>query len=75
MRSGGCDGDGWPFGRDLFTSELYSQIQAVPDVEYVAELRVRPVDAVTGETGDPVETLTVPASALLCSHVHSVTCF
>ena len=72
---GGCDGDGWPFGRDLFTSELYSQIQAVPDVEYVAELRVRPVDAVTGETGDPVETLTVPAAALLMSHVHSVTCF
>lgn len=72
---GGADGNGWPFGRDLFVSELYSQIQVVPDVEYVAELQVFPVDPSAGQLGDPVQTLAVPAAALLCSHLHAITCF
>ena len=72
---GGCDGNGWPFGRDLFVSELYSQIQVVAGVEYVAGLKVYPVDADTGEKGDPVDSLQVPTAALLCSHLHEITCF
>ena len=71
----GADGEGWPFGRDLFVSELYSQIQVVTDVEYVAELQVFPVNPSGGQLGDPVQTLAVPPSALLCSHLHTITCF
>lgn len=37
---GGADGRGWPFGRDVYLSDLYGVLEAVPGVDYVADLRV-----------------------------------
>jgi len=71
---GGPSGTGWPFGRSLFVSELYSQIQSVPGVEYTEELSILPVDLATGQQGEPAQALTIPPTALLCSHAHTVTC-
>jgi predicted phage baseplate assembly protein len=41
----GSNWEGWPFGRDLFVSEVYSQIQQVPGVKHVMDVRLsyRPV--------------------------------
>ena len=41
----GPDWEGWPFGRDLYVSEIYSLIQKVPGVKHVLEvgLSYRPV--------------------------------
>ena len=72
---GGSDGAGWPFGRGLYVSELYSQIQAVADVEYVSDIRMFPVNPETGERGDPRDTIQLQPHALLCSHLHEVTCY
>ena len=72
---GGADGEGWPFGRGLFSSELYSQIQAVDDVEYVSDIRMYPVNPETGEGGRSAETILLQPHALLCSHLHQVNCF
>ena len=71
---GGTDGDGWPFGRSLFASELYSQIQNVQNVEYVEELSVFSVDPSTGQADSAGQTLNVSRAGLLCSYSHSVTC-
>jgi len=37
--------EGWPFGRDLYVSELFSLIQQVPGVQHVLDVRIahRPV--------------------------------
>ena len=35
---GGPDGTGWPFGRDVYRSEIMKVIDAVPGVDYVASL-------------------------------------
>ena len=37
--------DGWPFGRDLFVSEIYALIQKVPGVKHVLDVKLaqRPV--------------------------------
>jgi predicted phage baseplate assembly protein len=70
---GGTDGDGWPFGRNLFASELYSQLQPVSGVEYIQEIRVFPVDPVTGLRGDAVQTLEINRAGILCSYEHRVT--
>ena len=48
---GAQDGAGWPFGRDLYASELQSVILALPGVEYVRETALVPVDVDTGRTG------------------------
>jgi predicted phage baseplate assembly protein len=71
---GGVDGEGWPFGRNLFVYELYSQIQPVPGVEYVEDVKVYKVDPATGRRGDAVQTLLIPRASLLCSATHTVTC-
>lgn len=37
-RAGGPAGEGWPFGRDVFVSEIYQLLEAVPGVDYVADV-------------------------------------
>jgi len=39
---GGVDGAGWPFGRDLFASELFAVIDRLPQVDYVTTLKLAP---------------------------------
>ena len=77
--SGGVDGEGWPFGRSLFASELYSQIQPIAGVEYVQGVKVFPVtpaaDSSEDEVGEPVEMLLAPRAGLLCSRTHTVNCY
>ncbi|MBN1261987.1 MAG: putative baseplate assembly protein [Anaerolineae bacterium] len=74
--------EGWPFGRDLFVSELFSLIQQVPGVRHVldVQLRSRPVIPVQ-ESGEHREEalaslesriLNVPDDTLICSLPHSV---
>jgi predicted phage baseplate assembly protein len=41
---GGPEGKGWPFGRDLYLSDLYACIQAVEGVEYIKELSMSWLD-------------------------------
>lgn len=36
--TGGDDGTGWPFGRDVFASEIYALIDRLPEVDYVTNL-------------------------------------
>jgi len=36
--SGGDDGTGWPFGRNVFVSELFALIDRLPEVDFVTSL-------------------------------------
>jgi hypothetical protein len=36
----GPDWEGWPFGRDLYASEIYSLLQQVPGVKHVLDVRL-----------------------------------
>ncbi|MDQ1354973.1 MAG: hypothetical protein QG657_5282 [Acidobacteriota bacterium] len=40
--SGGGDGNGWPFGRDVIISEIYCVIEKTPGVDYTAKARLIP---------------------------------
>lgn len=46
-RSGGPDGLGWPFGRDVYRSEILQLIDNIPGVDHVLEL------ALIAGTGNP----------------------
>jgi hypothetical protein len=37
---GGPDGGGWPFGRDVYASDLYRVLEALPDVDYVPDIEL-----------------------------------
>lgn len=69
---GGPDGDGWPFGRALYVSDIYGLVQSIPNVEHVGRVTMEQiVDGVAQPVAGDV--LKVPAHTLLCSAAHTVT--
>ncbi|GAB4197182.1 MAG: putative baseplate assembly protein [Roseiflexaceae bacterium] len=70
---GGSRGDGWPFGRTLHQSELYSLLQRIPAVEFVEALQIYSREM--GDSGPmkPVQTkLAIPRDAVVCADQHQV---
>jgi Baseplate J-like protein len=56
---GGPDGQGWPFGRDVYRTELMTVVGAVPGVELVTDVRV------TADPCDACPNACVPDGALV----------
>jgi predicted phage baseplate assembly protein len=65
---GGPDGNGWPFGRDLYLSEMQSVVQAVPGVEYAQDVTLYQVDIQTGQSRAAGQKITVADDVLLLSY-------
>lgn len=68
---GGPEGGGWPFGRPLHLSEIYSVIQGVPGVEFVEAAQLYAVGT-DGKTEEPVNKVELPEYGLVVSHTHRV---
>jgi predicted phage baseplate assembly protein len=51
--TGGYDGNGWPFGRQLVLGDIHGVLQHVPGIAYVDLVRLVAVDAITGSRGEP----------------------
>jgi hypothetical protein len=47
--TGGPDGDGWPFGRDVYLSDVAAILERLPGVDYVRELTLLIDDTPQGE--------------------------
>jgi predicted phage baseplate assembly protein len=70
--TGGPEGTGWPFGRELFAGEIYSILQAIDGVDFVEEVVLHSVNPQTREFG-PAATRVAPADGgLLCSFEHRI---
>ncbi|MFI7434128.1 putative baseplate assembly protein [Micromonospora haikouensis] len=69
---GGPEGTGWPFGRPVQSGELHAVLQRVDGVDLVEEVRLYGADPRTGERGDAVQRIELPASALAFSYGHRV---
>ena len=73
----GFEGDGWPFGRPLYLSELYDALADVPGVERVFDVTARVDPTAGGATSAPTEdaegSISIPAEALFDPGGHRVT--
>jgi hypothetical protein len=69
---GGPTGDGWPFGRELNRSELYSLLHNLPGVEYVDDVRLVTDAERPDDDRAAVPCLTLPADGLFRSGRHQV---
>jgi hypothetical protein len=70
---GGPHGTGWPFGRDLYQSEIYSLLLRVPGVEFVEDVQIR--IAGSGDGGAQPATsgkVSVARDAVIWSQQHEV---
>ncbi len=70
---GGPQGTGWPFGRDLYLSEMQSVVQSVPGVEYAQDVTLYQVDIQTGQSRAAGQRITLAEDVLLLSYEHVVT--
>jgi predicted phage baseplate assembly protein len=69
---GGSDGTGWPFGRDLYASDVYQCLQGTPNVQFIRGLEIFISKAGEGPSGDPVETVELLAHGVIASGNHEV---
>jgi len=69
---GGPDGHGWPFGRELYLSDLYACIQGVEGIQYIQDVAMFTVDE--ADRLQPVERkLELLAHEVVVSDLHQVT--
>jgi predicted phage baseplate assembly protein len=72
--TGGTDGKGWPFGRDLFVSDIMASLLSVPGVDFIRSVRLYPVSENEGQftRGNEVESIALSAQGVVVSHEHDV---
>lgn len=90
LKGGGPDGDGWPFGRPVYVSEIYALLDQVKGVDYIVALTlIRSSICRAGgdgtDSGSPVECfpdgeerdgdIDMPPYGLACSGKHQVEVF
>jgi predicted phage baseplate assembly protein len=69
--TGGPDGKGWPFGRDLHVSELYGLFQRQTAVEFVEAVHLF-VGEGAARTEISTPRLSVSPNAVVCSAIHRI---
>ena len=69
--TGGGDGRGWPFGRDVFASELYAVIDRLPEVDYVTTLSLAatPADRVVRRADGKLIGVSLQPHELVRAHI------
>ena len=69
---GGREGQGWPFGRDLYIADVYAIVHDIPGVEFIAEAKIFPVEVRTGRLHPDTVHVVVPEGGLIASYRHLV---
>jgi hypothetical protein len=71
--TGGMDGNGWSFGRDLYASDVMAVLLAVPGVEFIRGVRLFPVAYNNGVFTPEAEVQTIPlvAHGVIVSYRHT----
>ena len=70
--TGGPEGKGWEFGRDLFVSDVYQCLQGTPNVQFIRGVAMFAAAAGGGPKDKPVESLEVVAHGVVASGIHEV---
>lgn len=70
--TGGQEGKGWPFGRDLFVSDVYQCLQGLPNVLFIRNVQMYVARAGGAAQGEPVESVEVIAHGVVASAHHQV---
>jgi predicted phage baseplate assembly protein len=70
--TGGTDGEGWPFGRHLFASDIYQCLQGIPNVQFIRSAEMYSAKPGGEAQGSPLEILEVLAHGVVVSGIHNV---
>ncbi len=70
--TGGTDGNGWPFGRTLFVSDVYQSLQGMPNLEFVRQVELFTTSPGNGPQGKAIEEIDLVAHSVVASGQHEV---
>lgn len=70
--TGGPDGKGWEFGRELFLSDVYQSLQGIPNVQFIRNVELFTASSDGEPQGNAEESLEVVAHGVIASGVHEV---
>jgi predicted phage baseplate assembly protein len=72
--TGGQDGRGWPFGRDLFIADVMAVLLTVPGVEFVRVVKLYPVtfEKEQFKRGEETQQVAVAPDSIIVSYRHEV---
>jgi predicted phage baseplate assembly protein len=72
--TGGTDGNGWPFGRDLFTSDVMAPLLAVPGVNFVRSVKFYPINYNRRQftRGAESQEIRLPSHGVVVSYQHTI---
>jgi predicted phage baseplate assembly protein len=70
--TGGPEGKGWPFGRDLFVSDVYQSLQGIPNVQFIRGVELRLAQPSGAGRGNPVESVEVVTHGVVVSGRHEI---
>lgn len=70
--TGGPQGTGWPFGRQLYLSDVYQCLQGLPNVQFIRGVELFAAEPGGGPQGDPEESIEMVAHGVIASGLHEV---
>lgn len=72
--SGGIDGKGWPFGRDLLSSDVMAVLSTVPGVNFIRSVKLYPVTYENRQfrRGAETQEIPLPSHGLVVSFQHQI---
>lgn len=70
--TGGPDGKGWEFGRELFLSDVYQALQGIPNVQFIRSVEMFAASPGGEPQGPAEESVEVVAHGVIASGVHEV---
>lgn len=70
---GGAEGSGWPFGRDLYLSEVQGVVQSVQGVRFAEDVALYQIDLQTNQARAAGARITIADDVLLLPFEHTVT--
>ena len=70
--TGGPNGEGWPFGRDLFVSDVYQCLQGTPNVQFIRGVEMYAAQPGGPAAGEPLEQMDIVAHGVVASGLHVV---
>ncbi|MCA9922393.1 MAG: putative baseplate assembly protein [Anaerolineales bacterium] len=70
--TGWRDGKGWPFGRDLYASDVFQCLQGLAGIQYFRSVELYDANPGGEKQGSPLEVITTLTHSVIASGVHEV---
>ena len=70
--TGGLNGDGWEFGRDLFVADVYQALKGMQNIQFIRSVELYVASPGGKRMGQPLDVVDVVSHGTIVSGVHEI---